>query len=153
MPQDTIEKRLMTVPFFGTCLASSEVTLVSKRINVPFRVARIRASFALNNNRTLLLRFFVSPDDTAPTTGKPTGVSILAERGQVDYITGDYEVKEFPTEILFKEAGYYIKVHATNNDTFDHTVDAQITVELLPRWNGKDHQTIGPEGKGTSQEV
>lgn len=126
------EERTITLSFFGTVNAASIVTLVSKRINVPFKTSMIRAAFALNTNRTLQLSFWISPDDDAPTTGNPTGISILAERGQVDYLVGDDEVKYFKTEIIQNTGGWYIKIRANNTDAFAHTIDSQITLELLP---------------------
>jgi len=89
------------------------------------------ASFAPGVDRLMNLYFFVSPDKTAPTDARPNGTNILAQHGQVSYISGDDERKEFSFEALFPERGYYLKVFAVNNDTFEHTIDAQITVELL----------------------
>lgn len=125
--------RLTTISFFGTVPASSQLTLVSKKIDVPFITRLIRQSFAPGVNRTALSRVFISPDDSAPTTEYPTGINVLAQTGQADYITGDDEFKEFAQETEIAEANKYIKIHVTNGDTFPHTVDAQVTLELLPR--------------------
>ena len=129
---DTIERREMTLSFFGTVDAGNIKTLVSKRINTPFSINNIIASFALNTNRTLKLSFWISPDDDAPTSGNPTGVSILAERGQVDFLVGDDEQKDFTTELIQNTAGWYIKVRAENTDAFPHTIDSQVTLKLNP---------------------
>lgn len=122
-----------TITFSGTCLAAAELTLVSKRINYPFRVISFNASFALNTNRTLQLSPFVSPDPTAPTTGKPTGINILQTLGEVEYLVGDDEQKKLEHEITVNESGSYIKIYANNTDTFDHTVDAFVVIETLER--------------------
>ena len=125
------KSRLYTIAFFGTCPASSGKTLVSKRINRPFKVKQIAASFPPGVNRLMKLEFWVSPDDTAPTSKPLTGFNILAERGHVGYITGDDERKVMDIEAERLERGYYLKVFADNSDVYDHTIDCQITIELL----------------------
>jgi len=122
--------RLVTISFFGTVAASSNKTLVSKRINVPFQTKRVRVSFAPGVNRLMKLYFYISPDPSAPTTAAPTGYNILAQTGQAEYITGDDEYKDFQMEIQEVTKGQYVKVYAVNEDTYEHTIDVQITVEF-----------------------
>lgn len=120
-----------TVIFSGTCLAAAELTLVSKRINYPFKILSFNASFALNTNRTLKLRCFISPDKSASTTGEPTGQNIFATLGEDSYLIGDDEQKNLKHEVNVRESGMYLKIHAENIDTFAHTVDAFIVIETL----------------------
>jgi hypothetical protein len=127
----TKENRLVTISFFGTVSASSKNTLVSKRITSPFRVKKIRASFAPGVNRLMNLYFFISFDDSAPTTAEPLGTNILAQTGQVTYLTGDDEYKEIEPQVEDKSRSAYIKIYAINSDTFEHTIDAQVTIEML----------------------
>jgi len=131
--------RKTTISFASTVDASSNKTLVSQRIGTPFSVLRVRASFAPGCERLMKLYFFVSPDNSAPTDAAPTGTNVLTQIGQVAYIVGDDEWKEFPLEILFPERGYYIKVYAENDDTFEHTIDAQVSIALV--------EQEGEEGK------
>ncbi|GAH66960.1 unnamed protein product, partial [marine sediment metagenome] len=49
--------------------------------------------------------------------------------GQVPYLVGDDERKEFPHEIKIRRAGTYIKVYGNNTDAFAHTLDAQVVIE------------------------
>lgn len=119
----------VTLPFFGSVAAGGELTLVSERLNFPYTIRRIISSFALGTNRTLQLRFFLSRDNTAPATGKPTGEDLLSIYGQVPYLVGDDEHKEFPHEIEVRRAGSYLKVYGSNSDSFAHTIDAQIVIE------------------------
>lgn len=128
-----IEGRLVVIPFAGTVAASATSVLVSKRINVPFRVKRIRISFPLNMNRTVQFYPMISSDNDAINTANPTGVYIFAQLGQVEYLVGDDEVKDLPVELDVAESGQYIKLRVVNADTFEHTVDAQMIVELLER--------------------
>jgi len=122
-----------TISFFGKVAANSMVTLVSKRITVPFELQRVRASFALNTNRMLRLEFFISPDKSAPTVKPLTGFSVLSESGQVDYLVGDDDMKEVPIRIAVRVAGMYIKVLADNQDSYEHTIDAQAFVMMKER--------------------
>jgi len=123
-------RRLQTIAFFGTVSAGAKKTLVSKRINVPFRIKQIACSFAPGVNRLMNLEFYFSPDNSAPTAKPLTGTNILAALGHVGYLTGDNERKVMDVEIDTVTAGYYLKVFADNTDTYDHTIDGQITIEL-----------------------
>ena len=123
--------RLQTIAFFGTVDANTNKTLVSQRIEVPFRVKSLSCSFAPGVNRLMNLEFYVSPDDSEPTNKPLTGINILASLGHVGYLTGDNERKPMNVETIPFNPGQYLKVYANNNDTYDHTIDAQITIELI----------------------
>ena len=125
--------KLKTVSFFGTASANSDSTLVCERISSPYEVQSISAHFALNTNRTLQLSFFISPDDNAPASGKPGGFNLLAEYGQVDYVTGDDDTKRLQNVASSQTSPSWIKVYAHNTDSFDHTIEVQITIKILPR--------------------
>ena len=119
----------VTLPFFGSVAAGGELTLVSQRLNFIYTIRTLIASFALGTNRTLQLRYFLSYDDSAPAAGRPVGSDLLRIYGQIPYLVGDDEHKEFPHEILVRRAGTYLKVYGNNTDTFDHTLDAQIVID------------------------
>lgn len=122
----------LTLPFFGSVAAGGELTLVSQLLNFPYTISLLTASFALGTNRTLQLRFFLSRDDEAPATGKPTGTDLLSIHGQVPYLVGDDERKSFPHEIEVPESGTRLKVYGLNADTFPHTIDSQIVIDTSP---------------------
>lgn len=124
---------MKTVSFYGTCTAGSSKVLVSKHIGHPYNVTRIRARFAQGSNNTLKLAFYISPDNDAPATGSPTGVSMLQGYGQVDYVVGNDDTKDMPHNVKQHESGSYLKVYAQNSDGFDHSLDVQITIEELER--------------------
>ena len=121
---------LKTVAFFGTCAARATLVLVSPRISTPYQLARIRAEFPAGAANLVQLRFFVAPDDYAPTSGAPSGVSVLADYGQVDYVAGDDDIKDLSQEVDIAEAGSFLKVYADNTDYYDHDVDVQMTIDL-----------------------
>lgn len=126
-------KRIVTIPFFGTVAASSKKTLCSKRIDYPIRTLRIRAGFAAGCNRLLRLYFFISPDDETPTTPFPTGMNIFAELGESVYLVGDDNIVDLDHMSEALTGGNYLKIFADNTDTFEHAIEAQITVEMLER--------------------
>lgn len=130
MPNSNIYK---TISFFGSCAANSEQTLVSPRISTPYVVKTIIANFALNTNRTLQLDFYIAPDPDAPSSGRPSGMSLMREYGQVEYIVGDDEKKVIEHHASSPTSPSWLKIYANNIDSFDHTIDAQITIEILPR--------------------
>ena len=119
----------VTLPFNGSVSAGSQLTLVSKRLNFPFTVKKLIASFALGTDRTLEISYFLSRDNSAPTTTKPSGLNLLSLYGEDTFLTGDDDKKEFPHSVDMPESGSYIKVHANNTDTFTHTIDAQVIIE------------------------
>lgn len=127
------KSRLVTASFHGTVAANSKITLVSNKIDLPFKTKRIRAAFAPGADRLLRLYFFVSPDPSAPTTEPPTGANILTQLGPQLYITGDDCIVDFEHELEQKFSGMYLKVYADNIDLYPHTIDSQITVEMFPR--------------------
>lgn len=119
----------LTLPFAGSVAAGGELTLVSKFLNFPYTIRSLHSSFALGTDRTLQLRFFLSRDPEAPATGLPTGDDLLSIYGQVPYLVGDDERKEFPHEIEVPDSGTYLKVYGNNTDTFAHTLDAHIIID------------------------
>ncbi len=119
----------LTLPFYGSVAAGGELTLVSQTLLFPYTIALLTASFALGTDRTLQVRFVMSGDPTAPAAGIPTGLDLLSIYGQVPYLVGDDERKEFPHEIEVPESGTYLKVYAYNTDTFIHTLDAHIIID------------------------
>jgi len=125
-----ITTRLQTIPFYDTVAPQKAMTLVSKRINVPFKVKKVSADFAPGTQKTLLLEFYVSPDDSAPTAKPLTGINVLATLGHSGIMIGDDRLREYPVEMDIVSAGYYLKVFAENTDTEPHTIDAQVLIEL-----------------------
>jgi hypothetical protein len=123
IPQD-----VDTVVFHDTVAANSIKTLVSQRLTFAFATRELRAHFALNTNKKLRLEFFVSPDDSAPTSKPLTGVSLLSSLGQVAYIVGDDETVIVPYHVLVNEVGMYLKVFAENVDSYEHTIDAMVLI-------------------------
>jgi hypothetical protein len=121
-----------TIAFYGTCSARSELVLVSRRIGQPFRLRKIHARFADGCQNLLALAFVVSPDAQAPSSGRPTGVSLLAETGQVDYVVGNNDSKDLEHTVELRQSGLYAKVHADNDDFYAHAVDVQLTIEFPP---------------------
>jgi len=124
---------MKTVAFYGTVSANSEVTLVSPRIATPFCVRRILVCFAPGCENLVFLRFFYSLGSDAPSSGAPSGVNILSDYGQVDYIVGDDVLKDLEHEVEVPGGGAYLKVYADNDDAYPHSIDVQMFIEPLPR--------------------
>jgi hypothetical protein len=118
------------ISFYGDCPAGTNITLVSERISNPFILDSISAHFPLNLAWTMHLKFFISPDPSAPTTEEPTGFNILAEYGQVDYLTGDDDSKFILTNAISPTSPTWLKIYAINSDAFDHTIDAQMKITI-----------------------
>lgn len=117
------------VCFKGTCGASASKVLVSKRIGHPFTLKEISCRFAQGCDNLLAIRFYTSNDSSDPATGEPSGISMLQDYGQVDYVVGNDDTKILKHDLDVDESGTYIKVYAVNSDTFDHSIDCQIAIE------------------------
>ena len=78
-----------TLMFAGTCPARGEITLVSDWISRPFQTRQITIRFPVGTLNLLALQIFLAGDDDAPTTGPPSGIDLLQDYGQVDYVRGD----------------------------------------------------------------
>jgi hypothetical protein len=124
-------ERVVTINFFDKVPALSIKNLSSFRIDAPFRVKKVRASFPPGVSRTTKIRFYISPDPTTPINALPTGTSILGMYSPNDFIVGDDDWKEQEVNITVPERGYFLKVSAENTDTVEHTIDASITFEIL----------------------
>lgn len=124
---------MQTVSFFGLCGAGASKVLVSKHIGHPYMLKHISARFAQGCNNLLSIRFFKSSDKNAPAAAAPSGISVLREYGQVDYVVGNDDTKELDHELKVAESGSFLKVYAVNADTFDHSIDVQMTIEEIER--------------------
>ena len=127
--------RLTTISFNSSVLGLAQKTLVSKRINTPFTTKELIVNFALNTNRLLKIRPFISYDNNAPTDTQPKATNILTQLSQSDFLVGDDEQKRVSIEIKQDTSGVYILIHAENDDVVEHTIDVQVIIELLPREN------------------
>ena len=123
--------QFFTLHFHDSVDPLSEKTIVSERINFPFRITQIIVGFPPGTNRLVRIKIFVAADDSAPTSGEPEGVNIFAQYGQRDYVTGDAAMLRFPHMIDVPERGMWIKVYANNLDTYSHTIDVHVTIERL----------------------
>ena len=122
---------MKTIAFFGTCEARSTKVLVSLRISRPFRLKGIHAKFPSGCENLVALRFYAANDDEAPSSGAPSGLSMLADYGQVDYVVGDGDTKRMEHEVEIDFGGSYLKVYANNTDFWPHGVDVQMFIEDL----------------------
>jgi hypothetical protein len=118
------------ISFYGTCPPRGEITLVSGRISSAYTLAHIRARFAAGCQNLLAIRLFNGDDNTAPTTGPPSGLSLLRDYSPIDYLVGDDDTKDLDHQAPVHERGTWLKVYATNADYYSHAVDVQLTIDI-----------------------
>ena len=119
-----------TVMFAGTCSARSELTLVSHRIMRPFQTKTFTIRFPTGTNNLMSLRFYYAGDPEAPASGRPSGISLLQDYGQVDYVRGEGIQITLDHVVADVHAGGYLKVYANNTDFYDHAVDVDIEIQV-----------------------
>jgi hypothetical protein len=128
-----MKSRILTIPFRGTVTAGSTAVLVSRRIDAPFRTLNFRLSFALNTNRTVDVRFVTAEDANATFAVANLQSDLFGDLAQNSLFFGDDQDIDIQHVVDVPRAGMYLKLVATNNDGFDHTIDSQITIELFDR--------------------
>jgi hypothetical protein len=122
---------LKTIAFFGVVPARDELVLASRCIMYPYRLRRVRARFPPGCANLVRLRFLVAADGSTGTGAAVSGVSVLGENGQVDYVVGDDDTKDMEHEVEQPEGGSFLKVHAVNEDWAEHGVDVRMTIEVI----------------------
>lgn len=123
-------KRIATVNFFDTVAPNSSKTLVSKQINNKYRIKSFKISFAPGTNRLLELEPYVSPDADDPSDGSINGVNLIQQFSHKEVIVGDDERKRLEQNIIVAQRNTWLKIFANNTDSNEHSIDAQITVEI-----------------------
>lgn len=124
---------MRTVSFYGQVEARSTVVLCSPRISTGYVVRRMRVSFANGCFNLVKVEVFVSPDDSTPTTGKPSGLSVLDDYGQVPYVVGNAEVVDMFHDQGVDQAGSFLKVYANNTGYQKQDVSVQVEIEPTER--------------------
>lgn len=119
-----------TVPgmFMANVPASTRRFYFTKLISRPFNVLTIRASFAPNQQRTLLVRAWVTPVGSLGDNAQPVGVSVFGELGTVDYIAGDGDTKEIAVHRQFQPG--YLCIDANNTDADADGKDLDVVAHL-----------------------
>ena len=88
------------IPAAASAVQSQRTSFFSDRITAPSRLQTIRPKFAINTQRLLRLRFWITYSQTtvpiSPTGEMPTGRNLMANSltgnaSAVDYVVGDGE--------------------------------------------------------------
>jgi hypothetical protein len=74
--------------------------------------------------------FYIAPDVQAPSSGKPSGVSLLQDYGGVDSVRGEGVQIVLNHEIEVRQGGSCLKVYAVNDDYYDHSVDVDVEIQV-----------------------
>ncbi len=121
---------LRTLPFFyENLLPKDSKTLVSKRLDFPYTITKVRIDFARETRKKLQIKVFVSNDDEVPSSGEPHGYNVFHDFSQAEYVVGD-EPLEVDVGFKVKRQGTYIKVYGNNTDTFPKTIDVKVTIDM-----------------------
>jgi len=120
---------LKTIPFLGSVRAKKDTVLVSEELRFPYTVKSARIDFPRDVQRMLRIKIFVSFDDTVPEEGEPRGYNIV-KYGNVNYVVGDSGPVVFNLGVPVRRASTWIKIYAKNLDSFDHTVDVKVDINV-----------------------
>ena len=124
--------------FQDSIAANTRSFIVTDRFRFPFFIVRFRPSFALNTQRNLRVRFWISEtdptletDNTGVLAEGPSGINLMGDYGVQDYIVGDGEEgeKDVPVNRWFPD-GKRIIIDCHNLDSSNpHTLD--VVADLL----------------------
>lgn len=109
------------------------MTLCSEPITHPYVTRKVRIKFADGCDNEMRVEVLLSSDDSTPASGRPSGSSIFADYGQVEYVVGNDEVVEVSHEVEVPEGNSFVKVYADNRDFYVHALLAQVTIESIER--------------------
>jgi len=142
-----------TFAFYNTVAAGSRITLVSGRIAQPFTFKGGSIYFAPGANLLLRVSVFVSDDPSAPATGEPEGHNILLPHSAVAYFVGNDGRVPIETEVVVKNVGAYLKVHAYNTDAVQHSVVVNLEIETHDDASADSHAANPPDEPGGEELV
>ena len=121
--------------------ANSELTLSTNLIDYPYTIEEIQIGFPPGVDRTVQIKVFISSDSSTPSSGEPVGTNIFRFVGPNDYIVGDDETVRIPIALDVDNTPTWIKVYANNTDSYDHTVDVKVLIDLHAPDTEKQHAT------------
>ena len=118
------------INFVTTAASAANKTLASKRIDVPYRITRIRALLEDTANWTVNIYPIVSLDPEEPTAAAPAGLNILSEFSQAPYFSGDGHTTDVKFNHWVKENGTYLKLYITNSAATTPHILVQVVIEI-----------------------
>jgi hypothetical protein len=131
-------------PFFEAALAANARTTLVSSTPVPyaFAVDEVLCIFATGVQGNLRLSLWVEDNDGAPTLGPPDGRPLISGFGNITTLRGDNAVVRIrPSDglgqMIVRERGMFLKVHAKNIDTgAAHDVNVIVTIRQLIDFQG-----------------
>lgn len=122
--------RTETIHFADLAASSANKTLVSKRIDVKYRIKRMKLFFDSGCDLTVKIYPFISKDPEAPTTAPPAGQNIIGEFSQSDFVYGDAQNVEFVLDHAVIDKGTYIKLYITNSAVSTPHIMGNVSIEI-----------------------
>jgi len=124
----------MRVPisFFMEVGVGSQKSVVSKRINYPFILKKVRVYFPEGCELKVEVQVIVSDDKSLPADIPPPGINIFQMLGEENMIRGNGNVIETECDLRFGERGKYIKFYCDNTDAIEeHSCYAVCDIQTL----------------------
>jgi len=118
------------VNFVTQASSSANKTVVSERIDVPYRIKSIQVILDAAADNTVNIYPFISFDPEEPTAAAPAGFNFLSEFSQAPYLSGDGQKIRVQLNHIVKETGTYLKLYITNSAATTPYILAQIVIEI-----------------------
>ncbi len=123
--------RILTLCFRGTVTRRGTSVLIAPKLDVPCRTKQIRITFEPQTGRTVEALFIAAQDNTIDYTTVAAQTNLFAGIAQNQAIVGDAQPIILMHEIELHWRPIYFKIALNNTDGAAHTIDAQITVQLM----------------------
>lgn len=140
------QNRKMVIPFYTAIAANSNITLVSSRIDMMYKVTKIEVHFRDDTQHNLRVRIIASGDTNAPTANPPNGTNITGKFSGTPYFVGQGQTIVAECYYIPSYSQVYLKAYIQNLNAFALTAMALVTVESITLDEAK---TLVPPEKWT----
>jgi hypothetical protein len=114
-----IQKRMVELEFSGLVTTGAFLTIVAGPIMYPFRIVEVSMTFDQLANYLIEYRWFISGNNSAPTTAFPSDTNIFGQETPTTHFIGSGMFKRKYCSIEVKEPKRYIKFSIFNGNTYD----------------------------------
>ena len=124
-------KKILEIPFASAIAAGAHLSLVSGRIEFPFRVTGAKMVFTDDANNWIQHRWYVSANRSVSTTGTPSGDNIFSPKSPSAYFSGKGLIRRVYANREYPAIGLYIKLYTFNNSPYAYNISASITIQEM----------------------
>jgi hypothetical protein len=124
-------KRTAVIPFSGTVLAGTILSIITTSISFKFRITLIEMVFSHGAGNLVEHAWFIDRNVSTSVTGFPSGTNLFAAESAATLFTGDGVIRRIPMNYIVDEEGMHIKLYTNNPLAVDYVVNASVVIQEL----------------------